>query len=84
MPRSSTLIRDSAEMWAIFKECFDKIADLMKEQIVAAIRDHIKVDKVLLVGGFADNRALQQHLRSELGEINKLNKTNVKLIVDDR
>ena len=55
----------------IFKPTLEIIADLMEAQIKSALRKGIKVDKVVIVGGFGDSPALKEFLKKRLAAVNK-------------
>ena len=57
------------------------IADLMEKQINATLQSEIKVDKVVLVGGFGDSPALKDFIGNALLRISDEKKTNLNLIV---
>jgi butyrate kinase len=57
-------------MLGIFMPCLKCIADLMEKQInTASSRKNGKVDKVVLIGGFGDNPALQEYLTERIATI---------------
>ncbi|KAK4170972.1 hypothetical protein QBC36DRAFT_305615 [Triangularia setosa] len=50
----------------IFLEHLEGIATIMEDQILAALEKDIKVNKVLLIGGFADSVSLRKYLQDRL------------------
>ncbi|KAK1760104.1 hypothetical protein QBC47DRAFT_408211 [Echria macrotheca] len=53
----------------IFSEHLDGIAGIMEEQILAALEKEIKVEKVILIGGFAGSISLRKSLRDHLKKL---------------
>lgn len=56
----------------------------MQNQINGALRKGIEVDKVVLVGGFADSLALRLVLKRMLEEINNRRESQIQLIVAEK
>jgi molecular chaperone DnaK (HSP70) len=68
-------------MKKIFDPCLRQIRALMQDQISRARAKNVEVDKVVLVGGFADSEALRRALETEIIRINDSHGSNVKLIL---
>jgi molecular chaperone DnaK (HSP70) len=68
-------------MKKIFNPCLQQIQALMHDQISRARMKNVEVDKVVLVGGFADSEALQRALKAEIIRINDSHGSSVKLIL---
>jgi hypothetical protein len=74
------LIYLSEDMLSVFDESLRTIERLMLEQIENARVSSIRVDKVVLVGGFGDSPALKAYLEASLNRMNKQYCTNTELI----
>ncbi|KAI1364017.1 hypothetical protein F5Y08DRAFT_353863 [Xylaria arbuscula] len=59
------------EMEAIFSPCLEQIAKLMESQIKSTRLRGIRVDKVIVVGGFAGSPSLQGYLMRRLAGISR-------------
>lgn len=67
-------------MKQIFIPSLKIIDGLMLEQIQYARSDNVKVDKVVLVGGFGDSPSLRKFLQQSLEKSNEENMNNVELL----
>ena len=72
----------SEDMEKIFRPALQGIAKLMEDQIAEADgMEGAEVDKVVVVGGFADSTALRLELREKLARINERRATRIRLVV---
>ncbi|RYP65492.1 hypothetical protein DL770_008983 [Monosporascus sp. CRB-9-2] len=69
------------EMKAIFHKRLQRIAGLMEQQIVGAASEDMRVDKVVLIGGFAGSPSLQKELARRLKELSTQFALDIELIV---
>jgi hypothetical protein len=74
------LIHLSEDMLSVFDDSLKTIEGLMRDQIEKARASSIKVDKVVLVGGFGDSPALKAYLDVSLKRVNNQYHTNTQLI----
>jgi hypothetical protein len=74
------LIYLSEDMLSVFDESLRTIERFMLDQIENARVSSIRVDKVVLVGGFGDSPALKAYLDASLKRVNKQYCTNTELI----
>ncbi|KAF2704593.1 hypothetical protein K504DRAFT_449582 [Pleomassaria siparia CBS 279.74] len=76
---------NSGDMLRIFEDCLKGIHGMMKYQIIQAVQEKgVEVDKVLLVGGFADSPALCNYLTQGLKKINEEMGLSIQLIIPQR
>ncbi|KAF2178399.1 hypothetical protein K469DRAFT_731829 [Zopfia rhizophila CBS 207.26] len=78
--RKNRLVLNHQDMLQIFEPCFLGIQELLEGQIRGARELGIDVDKVVLVGGFADSPSLFTFLRWKLGQISACHGTSIQLI----
>ncbi|RYP32429.1 hypothetical protein DL767_005193 [Monosporascus sp. MG133] len=69
------------EMRAIFQKRLQRIVGLMVEQIMGAASEGVRVDKVVLIGGFAGSPSLQKELARRLKELSTQFALDIELIV---
>jgi hypothetical protein len=55
----------------------------MVDQIIATWRANLDVEKVLLMGGFADSLALRTRLHRELKQLCQEHRTAIKMLVSE-
>ncbi|KAG5662071.1 hypothetical protein KAF25_004310, partial [Fusarium avenaceum] len=55
---------------AIFRKVCGQVADIMEAQVVEGLKTGVRIEKVVLVGGFAESRFLCRCLEARLAEIN--------------
>ena len=77
-------------MRQIFEPVFKKVCDLLERQLQPALTnkdsdesllvDRMVIDKVVLVGGFADSIALQNQLAEVIKNFNAAHHLSIKLI----
>jgi molecular chaperone DnaK (HSP70) len=65
----------------LFDESLKAIEQLMLEQLAQAKSSNTQVDKVLLVGGYADSPTLKRFLEMSLKRFNNQYGTNIILVV---
>jgi hypothetical protein len=71
-------------MKQIFEPCLRQIRALMRDQIDRAHVKEVEVDKVVLVGGFADSHALCWALGTEIRRLNEYHGSSIELIIADK
>jgi hypothetical protein len=71
-------------MKKIFEPCLRQIRALMRDQISRARVKGVGVDKVVLVGGFADSHALRWSLDREIKRLNESHGSCIELIRADK
>ncbi|RYP15476.1 hypothetical protein DL765_005683 [Monosporascus sp. GIB2] len=69
------------EMREIFHKRLQRIVGLMEEQIMGAASEDVRVDKVVLIGGFAGSPSLQKELARRLKELSTQFALDTELIV---
>ncbi|RYP70522.1 hypothetical protein DL769_004936 [Monosporascus sp. CRB-8-3] len=69
------------EMKAIFHNRLQRIVRLMEQQIMGAAAEDVRVDKVVLIGGFAGSPSLQKELTRRLKELSTQFALDIELIV---
>jgi hypothetical protein len=70
-------------MKQVFESCLRQIRALMRDQIYGARAKKVEVDKVVLVGGFADSHALRWGLDREISRLNESHGSHIQLILAD-
>ncbi|KAF2656351.1 hypothetical protein K491DRAFT_656655 [Lophiostoma macrostomum CBS 122681] len=73
-----------ADMFQIFEPCFLGIARLMENQILSAWDDDVNVEKVVLMGGFADSLALRRYLQHRVKRLQEGHHRTISLVVSER
>ena len=79
--RIDTLI--SHDMLQIFEPSLGPIEKLMVNQVIAAWTADVDVEKVLLMGGFADNPALRVRLTNKLVQMRREHRRTIELVVSE-
>lgn len=64
----------------VFDPVLEKVNNLMVKQIEKAKQSSYNVDKVIVVGGFAESPALQNALIRSISDYNNANTANIQLI----
>ncbi|KAF2116330.1 hypothetical protein BDV96DRAFT_645660 [Lophiotrema nucula] len=59
------------DMKDIFSKCLDRTSNILTEQIIGAVTKGVKVDKVVVVGGFSDSSALRFRLQEVVEKLNE-------------
>jgi hypothetical protein len=70
-------------MLSIFKISLQLIADLLDEQVHAASKDHIRIDEVVVIGGYGDIPALKQFLREGLEAFDTKHPSSIRPIFSE-
>ncbi|KAF2178402.1 hypothetical protein K469DRAFT_695689 [Zopfia rhizophila CBS 207.26] len=78
--RKGCIVTSHDDLVEVFSPVVKDISALMSDQIRRATEADFEVDKVVLVGGFADSKVLQIFLEAELEKINKANRTAIQII----
>ncbi|KAF2853307.1 hypothetical protein T440DRAFT_549037 [Plenodomus tracheiphilus IPT5] len=77
--KAHTFVLSYDDMEALFVPTLTTIADLMKKQLIRALRTRYSVNKVVVAGGFGDSPALKEFLAGTLDEINREYNTKIDL-----
>jgi len=76
----------SDDLWKMFQPSLQEVSSLMRSQLKRSRNTQdgpLNITKVILIGGFGQSEALQEHLRAKIGEWNKKNQSNIELLVPD-
>jgi hypothetical protein len=71
-------------MLGIFMPSLNCIANLVKDQIMTAHSKKIKVDKVVLIGGFGDSPALKEFLTQHVAKVGARTGHRVTTVYSER